>query len=272
MQVAYSPLLAALFFFVSSILRFIVYIQYINRTHYNEGLRLELDPTHIEKEWQHRIDTEGLVNSAHILNAIAWVFFAIPIMQVAWILSRGGRRKVRTHGAIVGFALTGIICEVISRFLVFGSKSAALWLASSFNLDKWLPAGMYDGNDKIGWRALEVTYIIMHGLTTYVDSFEWVCLFSILVLILYSVGSMNNPVLSIWWARFGLLVAFLCLFDLASSIILIFDRHTYTKFAVGISIINMLLFLPAWLTMLAFQLPKALPNYVPARDTEPTRV
>mmetsp|Transcript_2941 Transcript_2941/g.4780 ORF Transcript_2941/g.4780 Transcript_2941/m.4780 type:complete len:275 (-) Transcript_2941:81-905(-) len=269
MAVAWSPLFAALFFVASNILRFILYIGQINRDFYIESLLKELDPEYLKLEWLYRDSMNSMRASANILNAIAWVLFSIPMIQVAWVLSRGGQRKMRTHGAIVGFTLAGIITELTARLLLFGSNSAAHWVAHTFNLDYWiLPAGIYDGPDGIGWRALEVTHIILRGLTTYVDAFEWVCLFAILVLIMHSVDSMQNRVLNIWWARFGLLVAFLCLFDLASAVLLFFDLHTYTRFAVGISIINTLIFLPAWLIILAFTLPGALPQYVPARDRE----
>ena len=270
MTLNYSPIIAAVFFFFGTVLRLVAFVRYVHRSHFDAHERQDLRPSHIEKEWQYRLDESGLVASYHLLNAMAWVLFAIPVLQVAWVLSRGGQRKVRTHGAIVGFALTGIITELISRFLVFGLKSSALWISSTFNLDTWLPAGLDDGADKIGWRALEVTYLITTGLTTFVDAFEWVCLSVILVLIAYSVASMQNPVLSIWWSRFGLLIAFLCVFDLAGAIVLLYDQHVYTLFAVGISAINMLLFLPIWLTMLAIQLPKALPTYIPAQDMEQT--
>lgn len=269
MAIAWSPLLAALFFVASNIIRVIIYIQHINRDFYSATLRKELDPEYLKLEWDHRRSMNPLYASANVLNAIAWLVFSIPMIQVAWVLSRGGQRKVRTHGAIVGFTLAGIITELTARFLLFGSTSSCLWVSDTFNLDYWIiPAGIYSGEDGMGWRSLEVAHIILHGLTTYVDAFEWVCLFCILALIMYSVSSMQNRVLNIWWARFGLLVAFLCLFDLVLAVLIFFDAHAYTRFAVGISIINTLIFLPAWLIILAFTLPSALPQYVPARDRE----
>jgi hypothetical protein len=269
MALAYSPIIAAIFFVVGTLMRLVAFVRYINRKHFDAYERQDLRPSHIEKEWQYRRDESGLVATYNCLNAMAWVILAIPMLQVAWALSRGGQRKVRTHGAIVGFALTGIITELISRLLSFGGKSSALWISSSFNLDVWLPQGTYVESDKIGWRALEVTYLIANGMTTFIDAFEWVCLSVILVLIAYSVGSMQDRVFNVWWSRFGLLIAFLCVFDLVGAIVLLYDQHTYTLFAVSISVINMLIFLPVWLTMLAIQLPKALPTYVPARDMEP---
>lgn len=268
MAIAWSPLFAALFFVASNILRFITYIGHINRDFYQESMKGKLDPDYLKLEWEHRERMQPMHSGASILNAFAWVLFAIPMIQVAWALSRGGQRKVRTHGAIVAFSLAGIVTEVIARFLVYGSMTSSLWIQNTFNLDYWLIKNSFEGEDGVGWRTLEVTHVITRGLTTYIDAFEFFCLFMILALIMHSVGSMQNRVLNIWWARFGLLVAFLCIFDLASTVIIFFDRHTYTRFAVGISIINTLLFLPAWLVILAFNLPGALPQYVPARDRE----
>lgn len=34
---------------------------------------------------------------AGLFGCIAWFFFMVPILQSAWILSRGGKRLVGTH-------------------------------------------------------------------------------------------------------------------------------------------------------------------------------
>lgn len=270
MPIAWSPIFAAVFFFTASVLRLINYILHLNRSHYDDQAQRELDPDYIKQEWKMREDNNALNSSANVLNAIAWVLFAIPVMQVSWVLSRGGVRKPRVHGAMVGFTLAGVVTELVARFLLFGAKSSSLWLAKTFNLNTWLPESLnYAERDDIGWRALEVNYRVIRGLITYVDAFEWVSLFIVLCLISYSVGSMQNRVLNIWWARFGLLVAFLCLFDLAAALLLLFDRQDYMKFAVGIGVINMLLFLPAYLIILAYTLPNALPHYQPTTTAEP---
>jgi hypothetical protein len=271
MTIAYSPVIAAALFVLTTILRLTWYGMHISREESERVARRDLNPEQIRREWQFRQNLRLLVGSSNLINAAAWLLFAIPIMQMAWVLSRRGKRKVTLHCTIVFFALAGIITEVISRCLVFGRTSSAIWISSTFNMDIWLPDGVSNVPDDMGWKALEVTYTVFHGLLSFIDSFEWFCLFIILVCTAHSVVSMQDRVFNIWWARFGLLVALLSIFDLAAGIVLFNDDHHFIRAAMGVSAVNMIFFLPTWLIMLAIQLPKALPNYDPGLDFELTQ-
>lgn len=104
---------------------------------------------------------------------------------------------------------------------------------------------------------------ITTGAIIWVDAFEWLALFGIFCCIYYSIVTMPNDGHSfgIWLARLGLLIGILCLFDFISDILRLGDWSTFSKFAVLISIVNMLALMPLWLIVLSCQLPKAQPNY-----------
>jgi hypothetical protein len=159
-----SCLLSALCFIVSNSLGIAVLVLDLNRSDFDLEAWKALNPTYIQEEWNHRRYISPLFQTANIFNALAWFFFSVPIIQLAWALSRGGKRKIGVHAAIAAFALAGCFSEVISRLLLFGSWSSSNWISKTFNLDYWIPDEISQGTaDRIGWRSLEVTYIITEG-------------------------------------------------------------------------------------------------------------
>ena len=159
-----SCLLSALCFVVSNSLGIAVVVLDMNREHFSYQEWKSLNPNFLMEDWAHRRSIAPLFQTANIFNAFAWFFLAVPLLQLAWALSRGGKRKIGVHAAIATFALAGCFSELISRLLVFGSWTSSNWIASSFNLNYWLPNDLAQGSaDKIGWRALEVTFIITEG-------------------------------------------------------------------------------------------------------------
>jgi hypothetical protein len=88
-------------------------------------------------------------------------------------------------------------------------------------------------------------------------------MFGIMCCLYYSIASLPNDghTLGIWLARLGLLIGILCLFDFIADILRVESWSTFSKFAVLISVVNMLVLLPVWLVMLSFQLPAAQPKY-----------
>lgn len=163
-MVDWSCLLSALCFLVSNALGIAVVVLDMNRSHFDFESWKALEPKFLKQEWDHRRSIAPLFQTANIFNAFAWFLLSVPIIQLAWALSKGGRRKVGVHAAIATFALAGCFSELISRLLVFGSWTSANWISSTFNLDFWLPDGLTQGEaDNIGWRSLEVTFIITEG-------------------------------------------------------------------------------------------------------------
>jgi hypothetical protein len=137
----------------------------------------ELDPTYLMGQWLGGDKTtNGLFLASGIIKTAAWFFFVGPILQVAWILSSGGKRKLGTHVMLSTYALGGTMAELISRLMIIGSYSAAHWIADDFNLANWTTSG----GDDIGWRVLEVVYIVVQGESYRRCRHDWnaICVFS----------------------------------------------------------------------------------------------
>lgn len=105
--------------------------------------------------------------------------------------------------------------------------------------------------------------MIRIGAIIWVDAFEWLALFGIFCCLYYSIVTLpqDGHSLGIWLARLGLLIGILCLFDFVSDLLRVQDWSAFSKFAILISIVNMLVLLPLWLVMLSMQLPGAQPKY-----------
>ena len=81
-------------------------------------------------------------------------------------------------------AVCGGIIELMARLLTVGMTNASQWLAKDFNLDDWDSQG-----DGTGWRVLEMIHIVTRGMLLWIDAFEALALFGIVVLIFYSVAT-----------------------------------------------------------------------------------
>merc|ERR1719270_2056090 len=127
--------------------------------------------------------------------------------------------------------------EILSRLLLLGGWGTASWIARDFKLETWVASG---NNDSLGWKVLEVTYLVMQGLLTWVDAFEWICLFNILILLYFSIGTQmpEHRQLSLWWGRLGLLIAFLCFIDFSSDLLRLEDWRFFAKFSIFTAIVN----------------------------------
>ncbi len=126
----------------------------------------DLDTDYIKTRFNFDVENLELYGFSTIMSALAIFAFFVPILQVAWILSDGGKRRVASMGLILVLALTGGMCKLIVSLMLLGIRSTAIgWIGSDtlFNLDNWLgEAGDGDG-DMLGWKVLEVTYTILNG-------------------------------------------------------------------------------------------------------------
>lgn len=97
----------------------------------------------------------------------------------------------------------------------------------------------------------------------WVDAFEWICLFGILVLLYFSIGTQlpEQRVLPLWWARLGLFIAFMAFVDFAADLLRLEEFRTFAEFAIAIAIINTCILLPIWLLCLSCYLDKTMPTF-----------
>jgi len=116
-----------------------------------------------------------------LFGALAWFWLIAPIVQSAWILSKGGKRSIGMHMALASLGICGGIIELLARLLTVGMTNAAQWLAKDFNLDNWDTTG-----DGTGWRVLEMIHIVTRGMILWIDAFEALAFFGITFIIFYS--------------------------------------------------------------------------------------
>ncbi|KAL3777839.1 hypothetical protein ACHAW5_003033 [Stephanodiscus triporus] len=93
-----------------------------------------------------------------VLGAMAWFWMIAPVVQSAWILSKGFKRD---GGHML---LAARHDQLLSCLLVAGMTNASLWLAKDFNLNDW------DDGDVMGtgWRslALGIVGVIFYSIET----------------------------------------------------------------------------------------------------------
>lgn len=81
--------------------------------------------------------------------------------------------------------MVGGIIELLTRLIAVGMNNAQEWLAKDFNLSDWGSDGESSGD---GWRVLEMIHIVTRGMLLWIDSFEALTIFGIVIIMWYSVG------------------------------------------------------------------------------------
>jgi len=257
-MINYACLLAAVCFIVSNSLGIVVIVKDINWHGFDMSSWKALDPTYLKELWSYRADIMPLFQAASILDAFGWLLMTVPVVQLAWSLSYGGKRLTAMHTAVAAFAIVACFTEVTSRLLFLGAWGSAEGIYSSFDLDSWISS-----NDQVGWRVLEVNWMIVEGLLQWVDAFEWICLFCITTFIYISVGTQLEEArkLPMWWARTGLAIAFFTIMDFTADLLRNEEWVGFSQFSIITAIVNTLILLPSWLIYLSFNLHKTLPQY-----------
>eukprot|EP00546_Thalassionema_frauenfeldii_P004101 CAMPEP_0178925362 /NCGR_PEP_ID=MMETSP0786-20121207/17869_1 /TAXON_ID=186022 /ORGANISM="Thalassionema frauenfeldii, Strain CCMP 1798" /LENGTH=167 /DNA_ID=CAMNT_0020600233 /DNA_START=89 /DNA_END=589 /DNA_ORIENTATION=+ len=160
--------LSAVCFIASNILGIAFVAKDMYGGDFNETRWQSLDSSYLTKLWEFRRAAAPFFQASSILNAFAWLFLLVPIFQLSFILSRGGKRKIGIHTTIAVFAIVACFTEVISRVLFFGAWGSVDGISSSFNLNDWVSTG-----DQMGWKSMEISWLITQGLLRCIDAFEW---------------------------------------------------------------------------------------------------
>jgi len=228
------------------------------------GTRWNHDPSHIEEFFAKRARSRGLDDGASLARALALFALFVPIFQVCWLSSRGGKRRITNHVTIFVLALAGGLCELLSSLMMTGTRSMAAFLCKRFEMNNWELSGNDDGSGSgtgIGWRVLEISYMMNRGLTVWVNAFEWICLSAIFTILFIDVitekGFLKEDAnsLSRKWAVLGFVIGMLGLAEFISDILRTFNWRFYSLISESITILNLWLLLPVWLIMLGMKLP-----------------
>lgn len=248
-------LLSAVCFWVCNILGIVLITEDIKGDNFNQANWKSLDSTYLAQQWEFRRGLAPLLQASSIFNAAAWLLMLVPILQLTFHLSKGGKRKVGVHTAIASFSIVACFTEVTSRILFFGAWGSASQVSTDFNLDNWVSNG-----DAMGWKSLEVSWQITYGLLRWIDAFEWICLFAILTLLYFSIGTQSSAQrkLPMWWARLGVIIAFLSIIDFTADLLPLNQYVGFARFSIIVALFNSMIMLPGWLCSLSYYLPEAL--------------
>ncbi len=235
---------------------------------------LELLPEVIEQDWMSRIDQKALFYAAGYLNAAFWIIFTLPVIELAWILSRSGTQALVWNAGIVAFVLGGAWTEWFSTIFWVGMNSASYNVAMYFNLEEWLRPdiaaqfGLTDG-DGLGWRDLELNYIAASGTVWFVGIFEWLCLAGIFTFSFFSVLQWRKQDQSSFGARWnglGLFIGLLALVEFAIEIVLFEGYEVAGAILLLYMALNRLILIPAWMISLGYQLPRATQSHFDSHE------
>jgi len=225
---------------------------------------LSRDPIYLEERFDKRSEHRGFDDIVSMLSALSLFALFVPIFQVSWILSRGGKRGIVRHITIFVLAMAGGLCELLSSLMMTGTRSMASFLSRNFELNDWGLCNNYesDNGDGLGWRVLELSYMMNRGLTTWVNAFEWLCLSAIFLILFIEVKEeirqLRDDAISFsqGWASIGLIIGQLGLFEFISDVMRSSNWRFFSSVSHVITIINFWVLLPVWLIMLGMKLPK----------------
>lgn len=236
-----------------------------NSSTWNPDTYTELIPEDIENSFINLYDNKALYYAAGFMNGIFWIIFCLPVIEMAWILSRSGTQSIGSCVAISVFAIGGAMTEWISHLFWMGSTVGTFTVAFDFNMDQWLRPDVaaslgVSGDDGIGWRDLQITHVVTNGMIWFVDSFEWLCLAGIFIFTFFAVFQWrkdDQTTFGARWNALGLFIGFLAIIEFAMEIV----RFKGYKFAGPIVLLyaslNRIILIPAWIISLGFQLPAA---------------
>eukprot|EP00934_Nitzschia_sp_Nitz4_P007965 Nitzschia sp. Nitz4//scaffold45_size130396//101118//101936//NITZ4_003466-RA/size130396-processed-gene-0.199-mRNA-1//1//CDS//3329552449//7955//frame0 len=252
-----SAVLSAFLFFISNLL-IIIFKSIDKRRDFDRDLYTGLDPDYIQEQWDFRMDHRAKWFTASILNTCAWFFFCFPMVQFSFVMSRRGSTSLGLHVAIAILTVFGSFTECMSRLLYMGAEMSTKMMVQEFNLDNWISD---NSDDKIGWRCLEVSHTIARGLILLVDSFEWIAIFVIMVLVHVSVRRWrmleDHETFGAGWNGLGLFIGFLALLDFLAEVAQLDGFKVFHMIAFWYASLNRLVLLPLWLLMLGWKLPYA---------------
>jgi len=254
-------LLTVVFRLTSDVLRIVQFAKRMSSDdmQFSQENMYALNPTYLQNQWESR--SFALDTTAAIFSALSWLFLCIPILQIFWFLSGGGKRGIVSFAMVVVLTLTGSLFQLVSSLMVVGANSALNWISTDFELEDWdLVTNTPDGT---GWKVLEMIHLCMRGMLLWIDAFEWICLFGILTLLAIKVRSENkivqegSAVFGNKWAALGLAIGLFSMFEFISEILRMWNWQLFASVSRIISAINLIILLPIWLIVLGRQLPIA---------------
>jgi hypothetical protein len=233
---------------------------------FNKAEYLLLRSDSIEIEWFRRLDARALEYSAGFLKGAFWIVFSLPMIQMAWVLSRNGTRSVGCNFGIMFTVLGGAWSKWFTAIFWNGIYISFVQLTKNFNLANWLDGvdaarqfGL-DDEDGLGWKVLEVNYVVTRGLVFVVNAVEWFFLAVIFFLTFFSVREWRKEDVSTFggkWNSLGLFIGVLAAIDFILEVVALEWKPIIWIFFILYSALIRLILIPLWIIILGFQLPGA---------------
>lgn len=274
-------LLASLLFFVGNIL-WIVWatLGLVHTQHMTADSVAIVDPAFIKSFFEQRNHYKYLELSASFMNIVAWFLLITPLLQLVWILSLGGKRRIAMHTSITVLVISACMTEGLTLLFQLGMSNQTEFLTTEVNLSNWL--GIDD--DNIGWRSVEIIMLMFGGMTLWVEAFELLALFLVLNFIYTSciylprdAANMKqqkenqyllNFQFGFCFVHFGLFIGLLAGVDFITQVLrpVMFTLFAEIGFILGI--INRLILLPIWLICFGTQLSVATRSIATAKQQQ----
>jgi hypothetical protein len=151
---------------IFTVRRFFAFSRSISGTFTYESWK-NLDPEYLKEVFENRVKMSTMAGVTSIMSALSIFALIIPILQVSWILSQGGKRHVGLHVAVCVLALACGFTELITSLMLIGARNAFVFIVEMFDLDDWQLQRSDDesgsGGDGTGYRVLELIDIVVNG-------------------------------------------------------------------------------------------------------------
>jgi len=257
--------LCAVLFWVCNAIEIILGAKRSTKWRNTEDDYKQLIPNYIVDDWLSKADTKGLEIAEGCMKGIFWIVFSLPIVEMAWVLSKGGERNLVSNLAIMLFVLGGSWTKWFSAIFWNGMYISFHQVAAYFNLEDWLDSASasnynINGEDGIGWRALEVNYIVSRGLVWIVNAVEWLYLAAIFIFTFISVYRWrmeDDTSFGAKWNSLGLFIGLLAVVEFIAEMVGFEGFKMAWIFFVLYAALNRLILIPTWIVILGFQLPAA---------------
>lgn len=221
-----------------------------------------LDPDYLKMTCESRSSRRILHAIVSLSSSISGYALYVPIFQLCWIFSRGGKRTTVNHLSIFFLALSGGLSELMASLMLTGFRTVAHAFSESDEISNWgsrdwaltVDGESYRSDDGIGLRALEIIYLMSAGLTTWVDAFEYICIFGIFVILYFEIMTELTSYRS--WSRIGLAIGIINLFEFFAEIMRLKSWSFWSNAAVFLGDISSWILIPCWLIILGKGLPK----------------
>lgn len=273
-MVEYSCFFAAICFMAANVMKILFFFKERERGHFDWKTYVTLEPDYLEKDWDFRLRTRGLFLSSGFLNAVAWVIFAYPIIQMAWLLSRQGTKSISVNVSIMILAIGGAVTEWLSQLFWIGMNVASTNIVKVFNLDDWVRDDVAasigaQSTSGVGWRTLEATHVVASGFIWFTDAFEWLCLCGIFIFTFSSVRQWrmeDQTSFGTRWNNLSLFMGLLSFSEFVSEILRFEGFKIFGPIVLIYALLNRIILMPAWIISLGFMLPRAMMKQTYAYD------